>query len=169
MWMVRVLQQYQQQCSELRLVLERDHQTAMDELLEQHAEAVMAADDKQVKAEADLRDVHAREKQNCATALKHMEAFCAGILSSGEGHDHLITDQDLAGLQKTKDLQSSMDRKHASSITVLRGEQRRRMTLRIQRQESEVQALQAQNRRMELVLEQWRRRRVSSIWRCPFA
>lgn len=117
------------------------HQAAMEDLLDAHAAAMSDAEDRQVQAEADMRQAQSREKRDNTTALKHMEAYCAGIYSTGELHGRIITEQDLTELEKTRRARDQMDAKHESAINVLRGEQSRRMKLRAQRQEREVQEL----------------------------
>ena len=130
------------------------HESATEDLLEHHSNALAEAEDKQVKGEADMREAHAQEKRDNATALKHMEAYCAGTLhSTGEAHNRTVTDQDLSELEKTRRIRDTMDIKHGSAINVLRGEQSRRMKLRAQRQEKELQELQRTQRREGLDFE----------------
>lgn len=129
------------------------HERAVEDLHEQHAQATFNAEDKQVKAEADMRDAQAKEQRDNGIALKHMEAYCAGTYSNGAGHDRIVTEQDRAELDKTRRARDQMGAKHASAINVLRGEQDRRMRLRSQRQEKEIQELRRTQRNEELELE----------------
>ena len=138
---------------QLRNAMRTHHESAADDLLERHESAMAEAEDKQVKAEADMRETHNQEVRDNATALKHMEAYCAGTYSTGERHNRTVTDQDRAELEKTRRIRDSLDAKHSSTINVLRGEQGRRMKLRSQRQEREVQELKRAQRREELELE----------------
>jgi hypothetical protein len=138
---------------QLRNEMRMHHEIATEDLLEHHGNAMAEAEDKQVKAEADMRETHAQEKRDNATALKHMEAYCAGTYSTGEPHHRVVTEQDRAELEKTRRTRYAMDAKHSSAINVLRGEQGRRMKLRAQRQEKEVQELRRAQRREELELE----------------
>ncbi|TKA31196.1 hypothetical protein B0A54_14331 [Friedmanniomyces endolithicus] len=137
----------------LREQLKAGHSTAPEELEDAHNAAMAEAEDKQVKAEADMRTSHDREKRDNVTALKHMEAYCAGKYSSGELHHRCVTAQDHAELDKTKRARERMDGRHESAINVLRGEQSRRMRMRAQRQEKEEQELRRVQRREELELE----------------
>ncbi|KAK0935351.1 hypothetical protein LTR29_013064 [Friedmanniomyces endolithicus] len=137
----------------LREQLRASHSTALEELEDAHNTAMAEAEDKQVKAEADMRTSHDREKRDNETALKHMEAYCAGRYSSGELHHRPVTAQDHIELDKTKRSRERMDGRHESAINVLRGEQSRRMRLRAQRQEKEEQELRRVQRREELELE----------------
>ncbi|KAK0784783.1 hypothetical protein LTR02_000660 [Friedmanniomyces endolithicus] len=137
----------------LREQLKARHSAALEELEEEHSAAMAEAEDKQVKAEADMRTSHDREKRDNVTALKYMEAYCAGRYSSGELHNRLVTAQDHIELDKTKRARERMDGRQESAINVLRGEQSRRMRLRAQRQEKEEQELQRGQRREELELE----------------
>ncbi|KAK0996845.1 hypothetical protein LTS01_006298 [Friedmanniomyces endolithicus] len=137
----------------LREQLRARHSTALEELEDAHNVALAEAEDKQVKAEADMRTSHDREKRDNVTALKHMEAYCAGKYSSGEPHNRLVNAQDHIELDKTKRARERMDGRHESAINVLRGEQSRRMRLRAQRQEKEEQELRRVQRREELELE----------------
>ncbi|KAF2170369.1 hypothetical protein M409DRAFT_64134 [Zasmidium cellare ATCC 36951] len=129
------------------------HETAVEDMVEHHATAIAEAEDKQVKAESDLRETQEQEKRDNATALKHIEAFCAGTYSTGELHNRPVTDQSLAELDKARRTRDQMDAKHSSQINVLRGEQSRRMRLRCQRQERELQELKRQQRKEELEME----------------
>lgn len=138
----------------LRTEMKALHETATEDLLEHHASAMAEAEDKQVKAEADLREMHSREERDNATALKHMEAFCAGTYAgTGECHNRLVTDQDRLELEKARRVRNTMDTKHGNAINVLRGEQSRRIRLRTQRQEKEEQDLRCTQRKEELELE----------------
>jgi hypothetical protein len=122
--------------------MRQNHEHAVEELQDRHASAVAEAEDKQVKAEADLRDAHAHETRDTATALKHMEAYCAGTLRDGTPHHRTVTAQEILELDKTRRFRDQMDMRHASAINVLRGEQARRMRLRHQRQDRELHDLQ---------------------------
>ncbi|CAK3775606.1 Hypothetical predicted protein [Lecanosticta acicola] len=137
----------------LREEMKRRHETALEDTAEHHASAMSEAEDKQVKAEADMRQSQHQERRDNATALKHMEAYCAGTYSTGEPHDRTVTDQDRAELEKTRRARDQMDTKHEGQINVLRGEQGRRMRLRSQRQDRELQDLRRQQRQEELQLE----------------
>lgn len=159
-------------------MLRQRHETAVDELSDQHAIACSEAEDKQVTAEAALRASHTQEKRDNATALKHMEAYCAGTYSTGEPHNRTITDQDRIELDKTRRARDNMDSKHESAINVLRGEQGRRMRMREQRQDKALVDLQKLQRKEEVDLEKGcnaekekfrdmeyeKRRRLSARW-----
>ncbi|KAK4555277.1 hypothetical protein LTR86_007573 [Recurvomyces mirabilis] len=127
---------------------------ALQELLETQAAAMAEAEDKQVKAEANMRLIHEQARRDNATALKHMEAYCAGVFSTGELHGRPITDQDRMELEKTRQIRQNMDARQESAINVLRGEQSRRMKSRGQRQEKEEQELQRVQKKEEVDLEQ---------------
>jgi hypothetical protein len=146
-----------------RRQLRDKHETALEELSESHMTAIADAEDKQVQAEADMRALHEQERRDNATALKHMEAYCAGVYGSGEPHNRTVTDQDRAEVEKTRRTRDLMDAKQASAINVLRGEQSRRMRLRSQRQEREEQELRRQQRREELDLERVFARELSQL------
>ena len=136
-----------------RADMKAQHESRTEELLERHASGTAEAEDKQVKAEADMRETHAQEKRDNATALKHMEAYCAGTYSTGKANNRIVTEQDVAELEKTRRIRDGMDSKHESAINVLRGEQGRRMRLRGQRQEKELQELRRAQRKEELEFE----------------
>ena len=138
---------------QLRAEMKSHHERATEDLHQHHENAMVEAEDKQVKAEADLREIHTQEKRDNATALKHMEAYCAGTYSTGELHNRLVTDQDRAELDKTRRVRDTMDGKHTSAINILRGEQGRRMKLRAQRQENELQERRRTQRKEELEFE----------------
>lgn len=152
-WIARQRAELETRHERFRSEMRADHEVATEDLLEHHASALSEAEDKQVKAEADVREQQAQERRDNATALKHMEAYCAGTYSSGAAHNRTVTEQDRAELDKTRKIRDAMDAKHTSSINVLRGEQSRRMKLRVQRQDKEMQELRRQQRKEELELE----------------
>lgn len=129
------------------------HEAVAEEMQEHHASATSDAEDKQVKAESDLRETLEKERCDNATALKHLEAYCAGTYSNGESHERIITDQARLELDKTRWHRDSMGVRHESAINVLRGEQNRRLRLRALRQDRELQDLRRQQRKEELELE----------------
>ena len=127
------------------------HEAAAESLEEHHAHSMSEAEDKQVQAEADLRLAHDQESRDTATALKHMEAYCAGTyVSTGEPHGRIVTAQDLAGLENARRVREGLEARHASAINVLRGEQARRLKLRGQRQERELVEMRRGQRKEEL-------------------
>lgn len=129
-----------------RGMLQTRHELALENLHDTHANALAEAEDKQVQAEADLRASHERENRDVATALKHMEAYCAGTLGGGEPHGRMVTEQDRGELEKTRKARDGMEGKHDAAIRVLRGEQGRRMKGRMARQEREVGNLERAHR-----------------------
>ncbi|KAK5136198.1 hypothetical protein LTR08_004035 [Meristemomyces frigidus] len=129
------------------------HEVAIEELLEVQTTASDQAEDKQVNAEADMRHFHSQRVRDHDTALKHMEAFCAGTYRTGESHKRTVTEQDIAELDKARRTRGRMDAKHDSAINVLRGEQSRRMKFRAQRQECEARDLRRRQGNEEAGLE----------------
>ncbi|SMQ56254.1 unnamed protein product [Zymoseptoria tritici ST99CH_3D7] len=129
------------------------HESAAEDLAEHHADALAEAEDKQIVAEAALREVHLIEKFSAETCLRHREAYCSGMLSNGEAHGRNITDVDLERLEIARREKEMIQGRHFSAINVLRGEQSRRIKLRKQRQERELQELARQQRREELEFE----------------
>jgi hypothetical protein len=152
-WMEKQRVELKVRNDQLRKEMRTKHEIATEDLHEHHGSAMAEAEDKQVKAEADMRESHAQEKRDNATALKHMEAYCAGTYSTGEPHNRTVTEQDRAELEKTRRIRDAMDAKQSSAINVLRGEQGRRIKLRAQRQEREIQELRRAQRKEELELE----------------
>lgn len=125
-----------------RGMLQTRHALALDDLRDTHAASLSEAEDKQVQAEADLLATHGRENRDMATALKHMEAYCAGTLGGGEPHGRTVTDQDRGELEKSRRARDAMAGRHEGAIRVLRGEQGRRMKSRVARQERELSCLE---------------------------
>ncbi|KAM0717878.1 hypothetical protein Q7P37_006210 [Cladosporium fusiforme] len=121
-----------------RQALQTRHADTLSALHDTHAHSLAEAEDKQVAAEADLRATHAREDRDVATALRHMEAYCAGTLGCGTPHGRTVTEQDLRELEKTQRARAGMAARHEGAIRVLRGEQGRRMKGRVARQEREM-------------------------------
>ena len=140
--------------AKLRAELKILRESTLEELLETHTSTMAEAEDKQVKAESDMRSSHAQERRDHATGLKHMEAYCAGTFSNGEAHGRMVTDQDRAELDKARHVRDGMTAKHAAAINVLRGEQARRMKSRAQRRDLEIQKQSQAYRHDELMLEQ---------------
>lgn len=127
---------------------------SVENLEEKHAQLMSEAEDKQVHAEAEMRVIHAQEERDSATALKHMEAFCAGMyMSTGRPHGRPITEQDYTELQNARTRTQNLAGRHQGAINVLRGEQSRRLRLREQRQDKELLELSRGQRREELDLE----------------
>jgi hypothetical protein len=129
-----------------RAMLQTRHNLALEQLYDAHAISLSEAEDKQVQAEADLLATHEREHRDLATALKHMEAYCAGTLGGGEPHGRTVTDQDRGELEKTRRAREAMAGRHEGAIRVLRGEQGRRMKSRIARQEREIGSMERAQR-----------------------
>lgn len=129
-----------------RGALHRRHTLALEDLHDAHSMSLAEAEDKQVQAEADLLATHERENRDLATALKHMEAYCAGTLGGGEPHGRTVTDQDRGELEKTRRAREAMAGRHEGAIRVLRGEQGRRMKSRVARQERETASLERAHR-----------------------
>jgi len=129
-----------------RNLLQTRHTLALEELRDTHANSLAEAEDKQVLAEADLLATHERENRDLATALKHMEAYCAGTLGGGEPHGRTVTDQDRGELEKTRRAREAMASRHEGAIRVLRGEQGRRLKGRTARQEREISSLERAHR-----------------------
>lgn len=129
-----------------RGMLQRRHTLALEDLRDAHSISLAEAEDKQVQAEADLLATHERENRDLATALKHMEAYCAGTLGGGEPHGRTVTDQDRGELEKTRRAREAMAGRHEGAIRVLRGEQGRRMKGRVARQERETASLERAHR-----------------------
>lgn len=134
--------------------LRASHEAAVESLEEAHAQSMSEAEDKQVKAEAEMRALHAQEERDSTTALRHMEAYCAGrYLSTGKPHGRTVTGQNLAELENARRAKEGMRARHESAINVLRAEQTRRLRLRGQRQAKEVVELRMGQRGNELDME----------------
>lgn len=137
----------------LRTVMRTTHEAAAEDLAEFHANALSEAEDKQVDAEAEMREIHAKDLLSADTALRHMETYCAGIYSNGEPHGRNITEQDFAQLDFARRERDVMPGRQESAINVLRGEQGRRIRLRGARQERERGDLVRGQRKEELEFE----------------
>jgi hypothetical protein len=114
-----------------------------DQLAEKQSAAIARIEDKHVLDEHEMREGHEVETRNNAIALKHMEAYCRGETTSGDLHDRTITNQDQAELTKARRARDQMDAKHSGAISVLRGEQSRRISQRLLKQEEELAELEA--------------------------
>ncbi|KAG9520240.1 hypothetical protein KCV07_g4480, partial [Aureobasidium melanogenum] len=114
-----------------------------DQLSEKQSAAIARIEDKHVLDEHEMREAHEVETRNNAIALKHMEAYCRGETTSGDRHERAITDRDLAELTKARRARDQMEAKHSGAISVLRGEQSRRISQRLVKQEEELAELEA--------------------------
>ncbi|KAI4722566.1 hypothetical protein E4T48_01162 [Aureobasidium sp. EXF-10727] len=114
-----------------------------DQLAEKQSAVIARIEDKHVLDEHEMREGHEVEARNNAIALKHMEAYCRGETTSGDRHDRPITDRDMAELTKARRARDQMDAKHDGAISVLRGEQSRRISQRLVKQEEELAELEA--------------------------
>ncbi|KAI5199565.1 hypothetical protein E4T39_06122 [Aureobasidium subglaciale] len=118
-----------------------------DQLAEKQSAAIARIEDKHVIDEHGMREEHEVETRNNAIALKYMEAYCRGETTSGDRHERAVTDRDLAELTKARRARDQMDAKHAGAIGVLRGEQNRRISQRLARQEEELSELESRQRK----------------------
>jgi hypothetical protein len=92
----------------------------------------------QIMAEHDLRKTHGIERQNVATALKHMEAYCLGSGQSHPDHHHIVTDEDFKKLDRQRTIQEKLPRKHENAINVLRARQERETKNRLHKQQTDL-------------------------------
>ncbi|KAF2997450.1 hypothetical protein E8E13_006438 [Curvularia kusanoi] len=132
---------------------EAQHENNKDEQREQHIAELEDLEDAQIAAEDTLRKAQELEIQNVAIALKHMEAYC---LSSNPDPDlaHTVTEDDFKKLDRQRSIQQSLPRKHESAINVLRSRQERATKLKIQKQETELNEMDAQFEK-EKAAEEW--------------
>lgn len=79
-----------------------------------------------------------------------MEHYVRGETASGDAHNRAVTEQDRRELEKTRNVRDHMKARHNSAINVLRGEQNRRMSGRLQQQELQLEQLDRKQER-ELV------------------
>lgn len=107
----------------------------------QHGLALERLDEFQIVAEHDLRKAHAQEIQNVATALKYMEAYCSG---ANPDPAHKVTEEDRKKLERQRMMQTKLPAKHESAINVLRAKQERDTKIKLQKQQTELQQLDAE-------------------------
>jgi uncharacterized protein (DUF952 family) len=91
--------------------------------------------------EHDLREAHATEKQNVATALKYMTAYCTGRNPTDPSLVHAVTEEDWNKLKRQSLIQRKLPAKHEGAINVLRAKQERDTKNRLQKQKKELQQL----------------------------
>lgn len=103
--------------------------------------------------EHDLREAHATETQNVATALKYMEAYCLGPNPEYTEVVYVVTDEDRKKLQRQRTLQQKLPAKHDSAINVLRAKQERDTAARIQKQRLELEQLDSDYAKSKAALE----------------
>ncbi|KAF2703863.1 hypothetical protein K504DRAFT_462933 [Pleomassaria siparia CBS 279.74] len=152
------------------------------ESMKQHAIVLERLDESQIVAEHDLRESHAQETQNVATALKYMEAYCSGSKLTNPDTAHTITEEDRNKLARQYVIQKKLPAKHESAINVLRARQEMNVKTKMQKQQAELEQLTT-NYGMEKQAEEWqymqdsdrlevlieaRRRRVIHRWDLKF-
>jgi hypothetical protein len=91
----------------------------------QHAEALLALEEKHLTAEIDLLASHEQEKRICALASRHMEAYCHAEVGSERSRN--VTDIDRRELEKQHWEAANLERHHKSAINVLREIQARHL------------------------------------------
>lgn len=148
----------------------------------QHPYDLERLEEKQISAEHDLRTTHEQETQNVATALKHMEAYCLSTNALRPEHAHIVTEEDFKKLDRQRMVQQDLPRKHENAINVLRARQERETKRRIEKQEAELDSMDAENEkdkfaeetnhkkeleRLDAVIEA-RRRRLLQRWDLKF-
>ncbi|KAI8937779.1 hypothetical protein NX059_005478 [Plenodomus lindquistii] len=117
------------------------HETSKQELIEQHTQDLERLEERQISTEHDLRETHAQETQNVATALKHMEAYCLGTNANHPEHSHIVTEEDFKKLDRQRLVQANLPRRHENAINVLRARQERDIQRKMEKQETELEAL----------------------------
>lgn len=135
-------------------------------------------EERQISAEHDLRKAHEQETQNVATALKHMEAYCLGTNANHPEHAHIVSEEDFRKLDRQRLTQKDLPRKQENAINVLRARQERETKRRLEKQEVELDELDAELQkakhalasthkadmdRLELIIET-RRKRLFHRW-----
>ncbi|OCL07209.1 hypothetical protein AOQ84DRAFT_62801 [Glonium stellatum] len=148
------------------------------ERAKEHAQALEQLEEAQVAAELDLRKAHVQERQNVATALKHMEAYCNGLTTSGMESKHTVSEDDKKKLKRQHALQDNLPHKHDSAINVLRAKQEKDVKVRMHKQNAELVQMdhefEKENRLLEMhflkessrleALMESRRRRAVARW-----
>ena len=107
----------------------------------------------QLVAEHDLRQAQDQETQNVATALKHMEAYCLGTNANHPEHAHIVSQEDFKKLDRQRMIQQNLPRKFENAINVLRARQERQTKQRLQKQEEELDAMNANHEQQKAVHE----------------
>jgi len=128
-----------QQHSFQRLVAQQE--ASRNERREQHAQEIERLEERQISAEHDLRQAHEQETRNVATALKHMEAYCLGTNANHTEYAHEVTQEDLKKLDRQRQTQQNLPRKHQNAINVLRARQERDMKRKMEKHALELDAL----------------------------
>ena len=151
-------------------------------LFSQYATELERLEELQIVAEHELRNTHAQETQNVATALKHMEAYCSGSNLATGRYIYTVTEEDREKLARQYMIQKKMPKKHESAINVLRARQEKNLIIKQQkqqaalkqldldyecaRQEEELRFLKDSNQ-LNLVIAA-RRRRLTNRWDLKF-
>ncbi|KAJ4374068.1 hypothetical protein N0V83_002807 [Neocucurbitaria cava] len=107
----------------------------------QHVADLEHLEELQISAEHDLRKAQIQETQNVATALKYMEAYCLGTNVNHPEHAHTVTEEDFRKLDRQRQVQQNLPRKHESAINVLRAKQERETKRRFQKHEAELNVM----------------------------
>ncbi|SPO00060.1 related to ariadne-2 protein [Cephalotrichum gorgonifer] len=129
-----------------KLSLADKHSDQMEKMRERHAKTVAHLEDRQIKAEMDLRETLEASERSVQIRLKHMEAYCNGISAqagSGGGDaaaampQRTVTERDLRELSQQYTLRDGMERMHNSRINVMRDRQLKAAEELVERQEAE--------------------------------
>ncbi|KAF2653573.1 hypothetical protein K491DRAFT_780242 [Lophiostoma macrostomum CBS 122681] len=113
-----------------------------------HIHELERLDESQIVAEHDLRKAQDQEIANVATALKYMEAYCAGSCpSNSDIAPKEVTDEDRKKLSRQQLIQEKLPAKHESAINVLRARQEKDTRNRLQKQKTELQQLETERER----------------------
>lgn len=148
------------------------------EKAKEHTQALEQLEEAQVAAELDLRKAHVQERQNVATALKYMEAYCNGLNTSGTESKHTVSEDDRKKLKRQHALQDNLPHKHESAINVLRAKQEKDVKVHMHKQNAELVQMdhefEKENRLLEMhflressrleALMESRRRRAAARW-----
>jgi hypothetical protein len=117
------------------------HARTKTEASKQHVQTLESLEESQLVAEHDLRKSQAQETQNIATALKYMEAYCAGTNPLNPDLVHTVTDEDHKKLARQRMIQEKLPAKQESAINVLRARQEKDLKQRLEKQEAELSKL----------------------------
>ncbi|KAF2757463.1 hypothetical protein EJ05DRAFT_538657 [Pseudovirgaria hyperparasitica] len=164
------------------------HQQERKDIEAEHRHAIETLEEMQMDREVELRLLQDEERQNVATALKYMEAYC-GVVARGAlppsepaGLRRTVTDQDRLKLQQQYILRDGLEKKHEAAVNVLRAKQERAVQNRQKKQHEELSAndrsfeaeltyltsLQAKDLERVEQLAASRRRRLDRRWYIKF-
>lgn len=131
--------------TEKKLLLVDKFNNQVEKMKERHVKTTQQLEDRQIAAEMELRTTLEQSERSVRIRLRHMEAYCDGLgrHPDGEQRARVVTERDLRELGQQYNLRDNMERLNQAKINVMRDRQAQAMEELLERQEDELQRLEA--------------------------